>query len=135
MNPGQLNHRIKFSQLVSATDQYGGVSESLQDVVCSETLTPSITWGVVEPIRQYHQWAIEAGANVLNGDKVLIIRYRDFWQPTKSMIFEDLETPGDVYNVQSMTPYYQGTKSGFQAKQSTAYRDQNYIQILGVKRA
>lgn len=136
MNPGQLNHRIQFIQLVpTVEDQYGGRNVTQVPVVCSDTVPTDVTWGSLMPIRQYHQSAIEAGANVLNGDRVLIIRWRKNFYPTNDMIFADLNNPGDVYTVQSILPDYPGIKSNFQSKQTQVYKDQVFIFILGVKRA
>lgn len=136
MNPGKLNHRIQFSQTSPSTpDASGGVNEIITPVVCSDTTPTNVTWGSLEPIKQYNQLAIEAGASILNGDKILVIRYRNMFQPTKSMIFEDLNNPGDIYTVHSITPYYPGTKASFQNTQAVVYKDQVFIFILGVKRS
>ena len=119
MNPGQFNHRIKFTELVASTPgATGAVTVNHIPVVCSQTAPTDTTWGSLEPIKQWNQVAIEAGASVLNGDRVLVLRYRDGWQPTKNMIFEDMEHPGDVYTVHSILPYYPGSKSTFQNKQT-----------------
>lgn len=135
MNPGKLNHRIKFTQTSSsAPDQFGGVDEILTPVICSETIPTDVTWGSLEPIKQYNQLAIEAGASILNGDKILVIRYRKNFVPTKSMIFEDLNNPGDIFTVHSITPYYPGTKAIYQNSQETVYKDQLFVFILGIKR-
>jgi hypothetical protein len=134
MNPGKLNHRIQFALETSVPNTYGGVSISLVPVVCSETVPTDVTWGDLQPIRQYHQSAIEAGANVMNGDKVLKIRYRKMFYPTKGMIFYDLNNPGDTFTVHAILPYDPGTKSAFQSNQSTVYKDQIFIFILGIKR-
>lgn len=128
MNPGKLNHRIKFTQLTASTpDEYGGVVP-----VHEEVLT---TWGSLEPIRQYQQYALEGAASVLNGDKILVIRKRNGFTPLKDMIFEDLNTPGDTYTIHSILPYWPGTQSSFQGNQSSTYRDNFFIFILGTKRA
>lgn len=136
MNPGKFNHRIKFSQVTSGeANEYGGVDPTLVPVVCSQTDPTDTTWGSLEPIKQWNQAAIEAGANVLNGDKMLVIRWRSSFQPTKSMIFEDLNNPGEIYTVHSITPYYPGTKASFQNAQDTVYKDQVFVFILGKKRS
>lgn len=135
MNPGKLNHRIRFAEKgVASTDAYGGVTVSETPCVVSEVEPTDVTWGSLEPIRQYNQAALEAGANILRGDKTLIIRYRNNWQPKKDMIFEDLNNAGDIYTVHAILPYWPGTKPGFQNSQDTVYRDKNYIYIVGVKR-
>lgn len=126
MNPAKLNHRIKFSQLTATQDEYGGVTPAPVELLT--------TWGDLQPIRQYNQAAIEAGASVLNGDKQLIIRYRNAFTPAKDMIFEDLNTPGDIYTVHAILPYYQGAKNTFQNLNEKVYKDKNFIYIVGVKR-
>lgn len=136
MNPGKLNHRIKFSQEVSSANPNGSGGQviTFEPVVCSDTAPTDTTWGDLQPIKQYNQLAIEAGASLLNGDKMLVMRYRKNFTPTKSMIFEDLNNPGDVYTVHSISPYYPGQKAAFQNTESTVYKDQVFIFILGKKR-
>ncbi len=134
MNPGKLNHRIKFSQEVATANDFGGQTVTFVPVVCSETTPTDTTWGDLQPIKQYNQLAIEAGASLLNGDKILIIRYRKNFQPTKSMIFEDLNNPGDAYTVHSISPYYPGQKAAFQNTEQKVYKDNVFIFILGKKR-
>lgn len=135
MNPGKLNHRIKFSQTTQTTNPSGGQVVTEVAVVCSDSTPTDTTWGDLQPIRQYNQWALESGASVLNGDKILIIRYRKDFQPTKSMLFEDMETPGDVYTVHAISPYYQGQKQSFQNNEQTVYKDKVFVFILGKKRS
>ena len=128
MNPGKLNHRIKFTQLIaSIPDSFGGVT-----AIQTELLT---TWGSLEPIKQYQQLALEGFASVLNGDRILVIRYRKGFTPSKDMIFEDLNTPGDTYTIHSILPYWPGSASAFQNSQSTPYQDTNFVFILGTKRS
>lgn len=126
MNPGKLNHRIKFSQPTVVISPSGGQTPSYTEVLT--------TWGSLEPIRQYSQLAQEAGASVLNGDKQLVIRRRDSFTPTKDLIFEDLNNPGDIYTVHAILPYWEGAQSKFQNSQSAPYHDQYYIFIFGRKR-
>lgn len=136
MNAGKLNHRIKFSQIISGVpDEFGGITPTIIPVVCSETSPTDVTWGSLEPIKQWNQQAMEAGANVFNGDKMLVIRYRSNFTPTKSMIFEDLNNPGDMYDIHSIIPYWPGAKQTFQGTKDPVYKDQVYIFILGKKRA
>lgn len=135
MNPGKLNHRLQFSQEVSTQNIYGGADIILMPVVCSQTVPTNVTWGSVEPIKQWNQVAMEAGASVLNGDRQIVIRYREMFYPTKSMIIEDLNNPGDIYTVHSILPYYPGTKSTFQNTEKTVYKDQVFVFILAKKRA
>lgn len=135
MNPGKLNHRIRFAQLTAVGDGYGGASASETPVVCSQSEPTDVTWGSLEPIKQWNQFAIEQGASVLNGDRMLVIRYRAAFTPTKDMIFEDLNHPGDTYMVKSVTPYYPGTRSIFQNSQQQVYKDNVFIFILGIKRS
>lgn len=125
MNPGKLNRRIHFQLLTNQKNEYGGTTP-----VISEELT---TWGSLEPIRQYNQIAIEAGATALNGDRILTIRYRDSWKPKENMLFMDESNPNDVFAIKSILPYYPGTKSTFQNTQNKPYQDKLFIYILGVK--
>lgn len=134
MNPGKLNHRIRFMQEVATPDGNGGSVMTTEPVVCSETTPTDVTWGDLQPIKQWNQAAFEAGLSVENGDKMLIIRYRKNFQPTKSMIFEDLNNPGDTYTVRAISPYQPGSKSTFQNTDQTVYKDQVYVFIMGVKR-
>lgn len=126
MNPGKLNHRIKFYSLQSVGNIYGGVTANRIELIT--------TWGSLEPIKQYNQTAIEAGASVLNGDKMLVIRYRKSFTPIKNMEFEDLNTAGDIYTVRAILPYWPGTMATFQTKQDKVYKDTNFVFILGTKR-
>lgn len=128
MNPGKLNHRIKFTQLTGSTpDEFGGVT-----AIQTELLT---TWGSLEPIKQYQQYSLQGAASILNGDKILIIRNRAAFTPAKDMIFEDLNNAGDVYTIHSILPYWPGTSVGFQSNQQTTYRDNFFTFILGIKRS
>lgn len=127
MNPGKLNHRIKFTQLTGSTlDEYGGVTAIQTDV--------RTTWGSLEPIKQYQQYSLQGAASVLNGDKILIIRKTKEFTPSKDMLFEDLNN-GDVYTIHSILPYWPGTSVGFQSNQQTTYQDNFFIFILGIKRS
>jgi len=135
MNPGKLNHRIRFFKEVSALNSSGGAVLTETPLVCSQTAPTDVTWGDLQPIKQYHQWAIEAGATVLNGDKTLVIRYRSMFTPQKGYLFEDLNNPGDIYTVHAISPYYPGTKSSFQNTEATVYKDQVFVFILGIKRS
>lgn len=137
MNPAKLNHRIRFSQLIgSEPDEFGGVNVVYEPVECSTNTTDtSVTWGSLEPIKQYQQMSLEGSASVLNGDKILVIRYRKNFTPAKDMIFEDLNTPGDIYTIHSILPYWPGTASSFQNTQNKVYKDTNFVFILGIKRS
>jgi len=134
MNPAKLNHRIRFAQLSSTTDQYGGNTATESPVVVTDTGSDT-TWGGLEPIRQYQQAGLEAYASVLNESKILTIRFRSFFTPTKDMIFEDLNTPGDIYTIHSILPYWPGAKVTFQNLDDKVYKDRNFVFILGVKRS
>jgi len=121
MNPAKLNHRIKFIGLSAPTpDEYGGVTAIETDLL--------ITWGSLVPVKQSNQLALEAGASVLNGDKILIIRKRNSFIPAKDMKFQDLNNPSDTYTVHSIFPIVES-----QSK-NTPFNDNWYIQILGIKR-
>lgn len=137
MNPGKLNHRIRFAQLISATDQYGATTPDETPVVCSEIIPTDVTWGSLEPLSRvgvYNQLAQELGASVFNLSKILVLRYRKNFTPLKNMIFEDLNYPGDIYTVHSITPYYPGTKSQFQNNQQQVYKDNVFVFVVGIKR-
>lgn len=135
MNPGQLNHRIKFSLETATQNASGGSSVSYTPVVCSDTVPTDVTWGDLQPISsRYKELAVELGATVFNTSKMLRIRYRKNFTPTKAMIFEDLNYPGDIYIIHSILPYYPGTKSTFQNNQQTVYKDNVWVYIIGIKR-
>lgn len=134
MNPGKLNHRIRFIQLTQTQNEYLGSEVTGVPVICSDIEPTDVTWGDLQPIRQYNQLALEAGASVLNGDKILIIRYRKTWQPEKDMLFEDITNAGIFYTIHAILPYYQGAKATFQNTDETPYQDKVFIYILGIKR-
>lgn len=134
MNPGKLNHRLKFSQETPSVNDSGGQSVTYTPCNVSQSAPTDTTWGSLEPIKQWNQLAFEAGASVLNGDRIAVIRWRSSFYPTKSMVFEDLNNPGDIYTVHSVLPYQPGSKSSFQNSDQTVYKDQVYIFILGKKR-
>lgn len=121
MNPSELNHRIKFTQLTAEANEYIGNTAVETDILT--------TWGSLKPIKQNNQYALEAGASVLNGDKILIIRRRENFTPSKDMIFTDLNNPTDVYTIHSIFPIME-TKT-----KTTPFNDNWYVQILGIKRA
>jgi len=126
MNPGKLNHRIKFSRLVSTQNESLGAEVSFEPVVVSDTDTPDTTWGDLRPPRYNDQLALEAGASVLNGDRVLKIRYRNSFQPTKDMMFEDVQQ-AQKYTVHAILPYDE-------KKKNDVFKDREFIYILGKKR-
>jgi len=130
MNPGKLNHRLKFSQQVSIPNDSGGATVTTTPVVISDTVPTDTTWGSLEPIKQWEQVRLEGFATVLDSDRVAVIRYRKSVQITKSMIFEDLNNPGNVYTVHSILPYQPGSKSTFQNTDQQVYKDQVYVFIL-----
>lgn len=137
MNPGKLNHRIKFSLETSTQNASGGSVVTLEPVCCSDTIPNDVTWGDLQPLSRvsiYNQLAVELGASAFNLSKILVIRYRKNFTPAKNMIFEDLNTPGDIYTVHSIVPYYPGTKSQFQNSQQQVYKDKVYIFVVGIKR-
>lgn len=125
MNPGQLNRRIIFTQLTNTKNEYGGTT--------SHPTTVLETWGSLSPIRQYNQIAIEAGASAANGDIILIIRYRNSFQPAINMLFMDEQSPQIVYTIKSILPYYPGTKVTFENASTKPYQNKLFIYIVGVK--
>lgn len=128
MNSARLNHRIKFSQITITQNDSGGAVSTLVPVAVSEINPTDVTWGELKPVSARNQLALDAGASVLNGDKILMIRKRAMFTPEKDMLFEDLNTPGDVYTIHAILPYYEN-----EYKQQP-YRDSEYITILGTKR-
>lgn len=140
MNPGQFNKRIKFLQETTTQNQYLGAETVLTPVtnVSSGGSDNSVTFGSLEPIRQYHQFAIEAGASVLNQDIILKIRKRAGFEPTKSMVFQNVSDPDnenpDTYTILTILPYWPGAKAAFQNNQESVYHDEYFLYIIGVKR-
>lgn len=137
MNPGKLNHRIKFSLETSTVDQFGGVSVVSHPVVCSDTVPTDTTWGSLEPMSNrsaYNQLFVELGATVFNLSKMLAIRWRKSFTPTKAMIFEDLNNPGDIYTVHAIMPYYPSVKTTMVSNDQKPFKDQVFILIVGIKR-
>ncbi len=125
MNPGQLNRRVKFIELTSAKNEYGGTTP--------QRTTALETWGSLSPVRQYNQIAIEAGATAGNGDIILIIRYRNAFEPKINMLFIDKQTPDVVYTIKSILPYYPGSKVTFENSDTKPYQNKYFIYIVGVK--
>lgn len=125
MNPGKLNRRIKFIELTHVENEYGGTTPQQ-----TASLT---TWGSLEPIRQYNQIAIEAGATAENGDRILIIRYRQSWQPTTNMLFVNESEDDIVYTVKSILPYYPGYNRNTLRDENKVFQDKEYIYIVGVR--
>jgi hypothetical protein len=130
MNPGKLNHRLKFSLQVSDINDSGGATVTTIPVVISDTVPTDTTWGSLEPIKQWEQVRLEGFATVLDSDRVAIIRYRKSVTITKNMIFEDLNNPGAEYTIHSILPYQPGSKSTFQNTDQQVYKDQVYVFIL-----
>lgn len=126
MNPAKLNHRIKFAQEESTQNEYGGSVMELVPVVCSDIAPADVTWGDLRPVKQYNQLAIEAGASVLNGDKILIIRYRSSFTPSKSMLFQDI-TEGVWYTIHAILPYDEKQKND-------VFQDAKFVYVVGAKR-
>lgn len=141
MNPGLFNKRIKFFKETVVQNEFAGSETSMIAVpnVSPDAADQSATFGSLEPIRQYNQFAIEAGASILNGDRILKIRRRAGFYPSKDMIFQDISDPSnaspDTYTIVTVLPYWPGTKSAFQNSQESAYHDQYFIYIIGVKRS
>jgi len=120
MNPAKLNHRIKFIHTTGSTpNEYGDVTAIETDLIT--------TWGSLVPIKQNNQYALEAGASVLNGDKVLTIRKRNDFTPAKDMRFQDMNNPTDYYTIHSILPIME-TQS-----KNTPFNDKWYVYILGIK--
>lgn len=128
MNAGRLNKRIKFIGLSSTDDGSGGSVSTETDLIT--------TWGALEAMNMGRtvQQATEAGISVLNETRILIIRYRASFTPTKDMLFVDMDFPDEKYTIVSSTPYWPGSKTGFEAKDDVAFQNKRYIYILGVKR-
>lgn len=80
MNPGELNKRAKFYQTTSTVNQY-------LDAVSSESLMID-TWVKKEFVKVNNQYAIEAGASIMNEDCIFTIRERQGFKPSKSMSIE-----------------------------------------------
>lgn len=125
MNPGKLNRRIKFISLSSTKNEYGGTTP---------VQTPEITtWGSLEPIKQYNQMAIEAGATTENGDRILVIRYRASWQPKANMLFVNESEDNIVYTIKSILPYYPGFNRNTLRDENKVFQDKEYIYIVGIR--
>lgn len=137
MNPGKLNHKIRFIQEVATQNASGGTTMTTVPVVCSDGPDTDITRGSLEPLSRvgiYNQLANELGSTVFNLGKICIIRNRKSFRPDKTMLFEDVNTPGDIYTIHSVAPYWPGTKSTFQSSQEQVYKDNVYVFIVGILR-
>lgn len=135
MNPGKLNHRLKFSKQVSTINNSGGSDVSLVPLIVSQTLPIDVTWASLEPIKQWNQLAIEAGASVMTQDRVAVIRYRSMFGSNpgaffKGTVFEDLNHPGMIYMFHSILPYQPGSKSTFQNTDQSVYKDNVFVFML-----
>jgi len=135
MNPGKLNHRLQFKRQVSTQNDSGGSVLTYTDLVVSETDPINVTWGSLEPIKQWNQLAIEAGASVMTQDRVCILRYRALFGNNPGAFFkastiEDLNNPGNVYMFHSILPYQPGSKSTFQNTDQQVYKDRVWVFML-----
>ncbi len=122
MNPGKLNTRITFSEITSTKNIYGGTTPTRTDILT--------TWGSLEPVKAFNQIALEAGATVMNEDRICVIRYRASFTPKANMQFRDDNNEGVVYTIKSITPYYPSTLSRVP---NGPYQDKLYVYIVGVK--
>jgi hypothetical protein len=136
MNPGQLNRRVQFFENISTKNDYGGTEYVTQPCPnVSDGTDTSVTWGSLEPYRQYHQITQTADITQLDSAIILKIRFRESFIPTKSMIFRDV-SDGDgqqLYGIQSILPYYPGAKASFQASNDVVFNQKKFIWIVGVK--
>lgn len=136
MNPGQLNRRVQFFENISTQNDYGGTEYVTQPCPnVSQGTDTSVTWGSLEPYRQYKQLTETADVAQLDSAIVLKIRYRESFTPTKSMLFRDIsDTDGQqLYAIQSILPYYPGAKQSFQAANDVVFNPKKFIWIVGVK--
>jgi hypothetical protein len=138
MNPGQLNRRVQFFTNTSTENEFGGSSYITEPCYgVSEGADSSVTWGSLEPYRQYKQIRETADITQLDSAIVLKIRYRNGFTPNKSMLFRDIsdlptgEQP--MYVIQSILPYYPGAKQSFQSNADVVYNIRKFIWIVGVK--
>lgn len=135
MNPGKLNHRLKFSQQTGMSNTSGGTTVSLSPLVLSDTAPTDVTWGSLEPIKQWNQLVMNAAASVLDQDRICIIRYRVLFGSSPAIFFkdtefEDLNNPGIFYMVHSVLPYQPGSKSTFQNTDQQVYKDNVWVFML-----
>lgn len=138
MNPGQLNKRVQFLTNTSTKNDYGGtqyITEPCSNV--SDGIDDSVTWGSLEPYRQYKQLTETADIAQLDSAIVLKIRYRNSFTPTKSMLFRDVSDPNEIepplYSIQSILPYFPGAKQSFQASNDVVFQNKKFVWIVGIK--
>lgn len=138
MNPGQFNKRIQFLKNISTKNEFGGtqyITEPCTNV--SEGTDTSVTWGSLEPYRQYKQLVETAGVSELDGAIVLKIRFRDSFYPDKSMTFRDISDPNEIdpviYSIQAILPYYPGAKQSFQSTTDVVFKNKNFVWVVGIK--
>lgn len=136
MNPGQLNRRVQFFINTSTENEYGGTEYITEPCLgISDGIDSSVTWGSLEPYRQYHQITQTADITQLDSAIILKIRYRESFTPTKSMIFRDVsDNDGQqMFAIQSILPYYPGAKASFQATNDVVFNQKKFIWIVGIK--
>jgi len=78
-DPGRFRSLITFFQQSTVLTEYGGSKASLEPILT--------TYAVQEKLSDRNQFAIEAGASILNQDCWYVIRYRKDFTPQKDMIF------------------------------------------------
>lgn len=122
MNPGTLNRRITFTKLTHTTNEYGGSTPVYNDVLT--------TWASKQPIRTNNQFAIEAGASVLNDDVAFIIRFRRGFTPEKDM---EITESGNKYVIAAVKTYQEKVSTGFQTGNAVVYHDSWYLYIIGIR--
>lgn len=90
-DPGRLRYELTFTKEDSTQNDYG--NSEVTDVLSKVTKAAKLQLG------SYDQYAIQAGASVLNNDVYFVIRYRKDWAPDKTMI---LTCDGKTYKVHSI---------------------------------
>lgn len=90
-DPGRLRYTLAFSKQESTQNEFGN----------SEVVNvPDKTWKAAKlQIGSYDQYALQAGANLLNNDVYFVIRYRKDWYPEQDMI---VQCDGKTYKLHSI---------------------------------
>lgn len=94
-DPGDFRHKLLFYDESTTTNQYGSQKLSL---ILTEGIPPVGTWSKRDNIKDYNQFAIQAGATIGSEDKIFTIRFRKGFYPKKAMLIKDYRT-GEWYNI------------------------------------
>lgn len=92
-DPGRFRFKLSFFQETSVQSVYGGTTAGWTFILTTQA--------VQEKISSKNQFAIEAGASVLNQDCYFVTRYRSDFEPKKDMA---IVCNGFAYLIKAVIP-------------------------------